>query len=318
MKENEKILKRIIDNIGEKVFTELSESFTTGDLQSLLMHVFDERLRGASPAKILSEYSNNRFVRRSDIPQRKIIEFDQLAFSLLPEYFETIELSPVAPLGSVSSFARVHQNNVVSTIRNSEVVSDPTNLLAIECALRRRKMSPAERSALRINLASSHRVVRAQFFEGPVSFAHFRLFTMVTAGRDIGSNIFEKDSLWEHVYWYLCFFQELKKKNYSFEKIHTHFFLLDKDPGKRLSDSFINKLSENFPEVEFTIDSNNSNANNYYKSIRFQISFEFGNEKILIVDGGFTDWTEQLLSDKKERLLISGFGTDRIILCFNK
>lgn len=33
-----------------------------------------------------------------------------------------------------------------------------------------------------------------------------------------------------------------------------------------------------------------------------------GDQEIDIADGGFTDWTQQLLNNKKERLLISGFG----------
>ena len=31
-----------------------------------------------------------------------------------------------------------------------------------------------------------------------------------------------------------------------------------------------------------------------------------------IGDGGFTDWTAQLLANGKERLLITGYGTDRL------
>ena len=30
-----------------------------------------------------------------------------------------------------------------------------------------------------------------------------------------------------------------------------------------------------------------------------------------LIDGGFTTWTQQLLSNNKERLLISGLGTER-------
>jgi hypothetical protein len=35
-----------------------------------------------------------------------------------------------------------------------------------------------------------------------------------------------------------------------------------------------------------------------------------------IVDGGFTDWTQQLLSNRKERLLISGMGSERFVSLF--
>ncbi len=36
----------------------------------------------------------------------------------------------------------------------------------------------------------------------------------------------------------------------------------------------------------------------------------------MLVDGGFTDWTAKLLSNKKERFLISGLGSERLIDCF--
>jgi|GEM_PF-4488011 len=35
-----------------------------------------------------------------------------------------------------------------------------------------------------------------------------------------------------------------------------------------------------------------------------------------LVDGGFTDWTQKLLSNRKERLLISGLGSERLLTCF--
>lgn len=35
-------------------------------------------------------------------------------------------------------------------------------------------------------------------------------------------------------------------------------------------------------------------------------------EAVQLVDGGFTGWSAALLSDRKERLLISGIGTERL------
>jgi hypothetical protein len=32
-----------------------------------------------------------------------------------------------------------------------------------------------------------------------------------------------------------------------------------------------------------------------------------------VSDGGFTDWTARLLADAKERLLISGLGSERLL-----
>jgi hypothetical protein len=56
-------------------------------------------------------------------------------------------------------------------------------------------------------------------------------------------------------------------------------------------------------------------AKHYYYPFCFWI-FAAGEDGVEqnIGDGGFTDWTQQLLSNQKERLLISGLGSER--LCF--
>ena len=40
-------------------------------------------------------------------------------------------------------------------------------------------------------------------------------------------------------------------------------------------------------------------------------------DELFIADGGFTDWTAKLLNDAKERLLISGIGSERLIGLLN-
>jgi hypothetical protein len=35
-------------------------------------------------------------------------------------------------------------------------------------------------------------------------------------------------------------------------------------------------------------------------------------EDMQLADGGFVDWTQRLLGDAKERLLVSGVGSDRV------
>ena len=47
----------------------------------------------------------------------------------------------------------------------------------------------------------------------------------------------------------------------------------------------------------------------YYERTRIDASVG----PLNLVDGGFTDWTQRLLGDAKERLLISGVGTERLL-----
>jgi len=142
---NKKLMTRILKKAGIPDLLEiLSERLSLSDLQSLLLEVYRRRSRHISPARILSAYGTNRFVLTSQTDPSAQFAFDKLAYSLLPGEYEVVTLSPVCPLGTVSSVAPVNQNNILSTIRNTEVCSDGTNVLALECACRRQLLLKKE------------------------------------------------------------------------------------------------------------------------------------------------------------------------------
>src|SRR5688500_15505142 len=139
MEHDEPILQRILAEPGlEGLLEILTERLAPTDLQSLLMAVYRERASQQTTARVIDQYANNRFVRPSPIDLRARLELDRLALDSASA-FEALDLSPLCPLGTVSRLGPVDQNNMVTTIRNSEVVSDCTNVLALECALRRRR-----------------------------------------------------------------------------------------------------------------------------------------------------------------------------------
>ena len=112
------------------------------------------------------------------------------------------------PSGTSFTLGGIDQNNVLTTIRNAEVLGDSTPALALECARRRRpRTRRTAEQALR--LCGSHRVVRLQSFDFPGFTPHFRLFGMVSAGRDSGSSAFELRHLAEHIGVYLRLFRLL-------------------------------------------------------------------------------------------------------------
>jgi hypothetical protein len=51
-------------------------------------------------------------------------------------------------------------------------------------------------------------------------------------------------------------------------------------------------------------------VNNYYTGLQFKVVIQVKGQEWEIADGGFTTWTQLLLGNKKERLLISGFGLE--------
>src|SRR5436309_7405128 len=80
----------------------LAERLEPSDLQSLLLDVYRRIAAQREAGEVLSDYSTNRFVRPSVIPPAHYLEWDRVAISQLPPDFETLELSPVCPLGTTS------------------------------------------------------------------------------------------------------------------------------------------------------------------------------------------------------------------------
>ena len=319
MKTNQKIIERIVRKADVPDLVEiLANRLSLPDLQSLLLEVYRRRTQALSPQYLVTQYEQNRFVQPANVSPQKFLEFDRLAFSVLPPDFEVIELSPVCPLGTNSIIATVDQNNVVSTIRNTEVCSDSTNVLALECARRRRKiLAKNPRSPERIKLCSSHRVLRAQPFDAPAAFAHFRLLGLCTSGRDEGSFTFEVESLVEQIEFYLHLIEESKKLGYNPGNIQVKLTAFHERRLEALSKKVLEPLASKYQGIGFAFDQDRESGRSYYVDAGFQIYVsELSGTEYFIVDGGFTNWTQLLLNNHKERLLISGMGSERFLYCF--
>lgn len=118
----------------------LAEGLPASEVWSLLLGVLARRTEGRAPAELLRQWEQDRFVQPAFIDQRTLNALDGHLLAAA-EGFEAIELSPLAPLGSCSAVGLASQNKTVSTARGTEVVSDPTNGMALECARRLRRDS---------------------------------------------------------------------------------------------------------------------------------------------------------------------------------
>ncbi|HPG40028.1 MAG TPA: hypothetical protein PLP19_09685 [bacterium] len=310
-----KILARILAAAANTpLFEALSEKLSLADLQSLLLEVYRRRVVQLDANQLFSQYKNNRFVQPAGIDPKRLAEFDRLAFSLLPHNYELVELSPVAPLGSCSLLGPVDQNNVLTTIRTTEVVADSTDVLALECARRREKQYRAgKRNPVPVKLAASHRLLRTQFIAARDTVPHFRLLALCSAGRDTGSYSFELSELQEQVSYYIRLLQQLKSINLEIASIRILFILFDAQFAA-ISTPLQAQLSALYPGVSIAVQTP-AEKHNYYNTARYQIFItNKQDEEFFICDGGFTDWTQKLLNNRKERCLIGGLGTERLFL----
>lgn len=115
----------------------LGTNVSGADLTSFLLEVTRRRAAALSPAEVLRRAGADRFVEPGIVDARGLHRVIATVLDSIPATFEFIELAPVAPLGTHSAIATVHQHKVVSTVRGTEVAADPTNTLALVAALRR-------------------------------------------------------------------------------------------------------------------------------------------------------------------------------------
>jgi hypothetical protein len=93
------------------------------------------------------------------------------------------------------------------------------------------------------------------------------------------------------------------------------------EPGREqvLNAEVVDTLAEKYPVAKLECATAQQKEPGYYTGIRFGIyAQDQAATEYFLADGGFTDWTQQLLSDRRERLLISGIGSERLISCFGK
>ncbi len=277
------------------------EQLSGTDMNSILLDLFVRRTQNISPIGVLTQFDQNRFTTPSTID---VIAFKQMELQWLQlaatKKFKPVQLSPLAPLGTCSTFKTVHQNNIVSATRGTEVMSDATNVFALLAAQYYKKT----KSHTAIKFVTAERLVRAQGLAHPGHSAHFGIFCMASAGFNRGSFLFEMEQLTEHLSLHL----ELLS---SFNKTDLTIKILLKENNEALC-ATVQSAIKNISESYSTEIIHQQDPNNYYGLVQFKTFLNYKGKEINLSDGGFVDWTQQLLSNKKHRLLISGIGIELV------
>ena len=276
----------------------LAAELTPADLTALLLEVATRRVAAVTPTSVLRQYQRDRFVQPVQVDARRLLHVQAQALDAVSPRFEALGLSPVVPFGTSAALSGVHQNRMVTTLRNTEVLSDPTTALALEAAVRRRR----SKSSI-VRLACVDRVLRAQTFDGPRSFAHFSLLGLVTGGSDSGSRRFEAMAVREHIAAlaaaaYAVGLQQLSATVTDFGDSHHEI---------------VDDLCANPPVgVVATPEPDRPTGRGYYPSICFKLFADVNGETVELGDGGLVDWTQALVGSKKERLMTSALSLERV------
>jgi hypothetical protein len=264
-----------------------------------------------------------------------------------------VTLSPVAPAGVNTVLGGIDQNLSLATVRSGEVLADPTTSLALEATLRRRAGEASVRlcwvgRVLRMQrfgdgwnqhfglfgLISSGRRQPDHGF-GLVALhehlaAHLRVIrALADAGHDAGRPLVEvSDTALLRA---LC-----REAGADLDDLADQARDDGLDPERLLAESGVAverfaerveggrllelvrervyaPLGEEFPEARLGFRVGRLAGIGYYNGLLLNIDVERDGRRLSVADGGSTDWTQRLLSDRAERLFTSGIGLERLI-----
>jgi hypothetical protein len=256
-----------------------------------------------TPQDVLAQYQRDTLCAPAGVDLRTSVELDSHLLAAASG-FEALELSPVAPLGACSAVAVTDQNRVLSALRMTEVVSDSTNVLALECALRLRRQPHAQ-----IHLATSQRVLRAQPIPKlPGYTQHFRLFVLTSGGAELEGYAFTIDTVLSHVRTLLGALDRLERHGYSFGSRHVRVF---STPERRAIGERVATALGGLARLEAL-------EHPYYSGgLRYQIWVTaLDGTALPLVDGGSFDWLARLASNRRAVCIATGIGTQLMALRF--
>jgi hypothetical protein len=301
----EKIGDKIAQRTGNgQLIDLLGEQMPGTECNSLLLEVFARRAKQLTAPELLKQYEKNRFVQPAETDFLHLLEQSLATLKNLREHgFIPLQMSPLRQLGSCSVVATVNQNKVVSALRNCEVSSDATNAMALYiCSQKKKHKHPPSTEHIRYCTVQRH--VRAQEIKIKGFSPHFTIGCLVSSGIDTGSFAFEKQALGDH----LNALNDLLTTVFNTGKVRFRLQQRDGYPD-HLFPAVLDYLHKSFPNLEVTVD-DKPGTNNYYKGLQFKADITVKQKHFEIADGGFVDWTQQLLNNKKERFFITGFGLE--------
>lgn len=234
--------------------------------------------------------------------------------------------------------AGVDQNNVLATVRGTEVVADPTVGLALDAARRRRAGVDV------VRLCAAHRVLRQQASAAP-ALQHFHLLALVTGARTQPDHRSEIDALREHVGAHLRIVAAARSLGaeigetvvrLSDTAVHravaeTGLSIVANVPTPReaMPAEMARRLGRRLRRLELAaaalgpvlapfggrllIDLTRTDGVAYYEGLQLRIDVVADGQQHELVDGGSVDWASRLLSDRREHLFTSGIGLERLL-----
>ncbi len=317
----------IFKHLDEPAVRRLSAELGGSELHAVLMHVMRGRARRRTPKDLLAQYRADAFCAPAPTDLRESVAVDGHLLAAA-DAFEAIELSPVAPLGVSSAVAQTGQNRVLSALRMTEVVSDPTNVLALECARRLRVNHDTP-----VHLVTSQRVLRAQPVPKlPGHSQHFRIFVLASGAPEAKDHAFTVETFVLHIRTMLRALDRLEQHGYAFGARRVDILATSQRQalGDRIEEALgittpANLLTSNprtrEPRTREPVKVVRTALEHPYYSggLRYQIwVIAPDGSEVPLVDGGAFDWLAKLAANRRAVYIATGAGAQLIAWRFRK
>jgi hypothetical protein len=207
-----------------------------------------------------------------------------------------------------SRLAPTSQDRTLSAARGLEVVSDPTNVLALECARRLARDPGGE-----VRLATVHQVLRAQALPPKTGFSrHFRMFALAEAGPGRAEDGFEIEAIARHVAIFERIFAAASELGCGVPERRATLF---HDERRAVAAERLRaRLGRDFPQVGFATERFESR---YYTGLRVLLGATSTEGKhVPLADTGAFDWVARLTSNARQRFVASGLGLQLLPILF--
>ena len=294
---------RIARDLGAPDLVARLAALPANELTSLLLEVTRQRTR--TPRDLIEQFARDRTVRPTDDDPRALLAVEAHAFAAASA-FVPVTLSPVAPLGLNVVLGEIDQNSTLAAVRNTEVLADPTTVLALATALEK----PSGDAAIRKCAAA--RMLRMQPFDNPAFSPHFAIFGMTSGGRARAHNGFELDELVAHLTAHLDLYERLARDGYRISDVRVEIADTERDEARlaAVEERVFPSLRAKFPSVTCALDRERTHAIHYYRGLCLHITARDAAGQVQqLSDGGCVDWLARLTSNGKLRFFVSGLGS---------
>lgn len=278
--------------LGSHARDALLRGLSAVEIRTILADVARSRAGALTPADLIKRWREDPTLAPSTVDPRAVLTLTQRLWEAVPPDFAGVTLSPLTALGTGTHLGGRGQNRVITTMRGTELIADPTHALALEASKLRRN------GHARVHLASHARATHAP--DPEEGAAHELMFALCSSAPDGGGMSTEAELLDLHLDYWRDVMGSLVPQG------RVQLVVWDATLGQLLE-------TRGSRDDLIVVQAPDKTAwRNPYAAAAFRLVAD-DEQPVVLGDGGFVPWTQALTRNRKDRCLVSGISVDALM-----